>query len=542
MKRKGVTDKKNTPPGVKRRRSRAAHVSIWSMRGFLLLVLLAGFTAIVTVGRDLDAPDWLRQRVEMRLERALGGAQVEFGQVSFVMDQGWRPRLRLRDVTLTAADGTPIARLADTQASLAMRPLLRGRVQPKRIALDGLFVLLRRDVEGNFALTFGDGAAPLERAPNLSGLIEQFDDIFELPQLSSLVSVDMNGLTLGYEDARHGRAWTLDGGRIQVYRTDDVLRMATSFSLLGGRDYASSIEANYTSSIGSRAASFGISISDLASEDIAVQSVALAWLEVLRAPISGSLRGGINAEGVLQPVSATLQIGEGVVQPTNETRPIPFRHARTYFTYDPGAQVLRFDEMAVDSAWGMASGVGTAYLNGADRGELDSIEAQFRLSGLQVNPKDVYAEPLQLDAADLDFRLDLSPFRLRLGQMNIYHEDRNLHLRGDLAAAPEGWDLSVDGTLDRLTPQQLLHYWPEGLAVKPRKWVTENLRAGQVTDAELALRLRPDQPPRHLRGFRFRRGGSEIRAPSAAIDAGAWAGRPFRAALYRYRQRRAGRQ
>ncbi|MFA3917875.1 YhdP family protein [Ruegeria hyattellae] len=498
-----MTDKKNTPPGVKRRRSRAAHVSIWSMRGFLLLVLLAGFTAIVTVGRNLDAPDWLRQRVEMRLERALGGAQVEFGQVSFVMDQGWRPRLRLRDVTLTAADGTPIARLADTQASLAMRPLLRGRVQPKRIALDGLFVLLRRDVEGNFALTFGDGAAPLERAPNLSGLIEQFDDIFELPQLSSLVSVDMNGLTLGYEDARHGRAWTLDGGRIQVYRTDDVLRMATSFSLLGGRDYASSIEANYTSSIGSREASFGISISDLASEDIAVQSVALAWLEVLRAPISGSLRGGINAAGVLQPVSATLQIGEGVVQPTNETRPIPFRHARTYFTYDPGAQVLRFDEMAVDSAWGMASGVGTAYLNGADRGELDSIEAQFRLSGLQVNPKDVYVEPLQLDAADLDFRLDLSPFRLRLGQMNIYHEDRNLHLRGDLAAAPEGWDLSVDGTLDRLTPQQLLHYWPEGLAVKPRKWVTENLRAGQVTDAELALRLRPDQLPDIYAGFDF---------------------------------------
>ncbi|MEX0348036.1 MAG: DUF3971 domain-containing protein [Paracoccaceae bacterium] len=497
-----MTEKKNIPKGPKRR-SRVARVSIWSMRGFLLLVLLAGFTAIVTVGKDIDAPDWLRQRVEMRLERVLGGAQIEFGAVSFVMDQGWRPRLRLRDVTLTAADGTPIARLADTQASLAMRPLLRGQVQPKRIALDGLFVLLRRDVEGNFALTFGDGAAPLERAPNLSSLIEQFDEVFEQPQLASLVSIDMNGLTLSYEDARHGRAWTLDGGRIEVYRTDDVLRMATSFSLLGGRDYASSIEANYTSSIGSREASFGISISDLPSDDIAVQSVALAWLEVLRAPISGALRGGIDAAGVLQPVSATLQIGEGVVQPTNETRPIPFRHARTYFTYDPGAQVLRFDELAVDSAWGRASGTGTAYLNGADRGQLDSIEAQFRLSGLAVNPRDFYPEPLQLDTAELDFRLDLSPFRLRLGQMNIRDEDRSLHLRGDLAAAPEGWDLSVDGKLDRITPKQLLHYWPEGLAVKPRKWVSENLRAGQVSNAELALRLRPDQPPDIYAGFDF---------------------------------------
>ncbi|MDP5215964.1 DUF3971 domain-containing protein [Ruegeria sp. 2205SS24-7] len=498
-----MSDKNNTPPGATRRRSRVARVSIWSMRGFLLLVLLAGVSAFVSLGRNLDAPDWMRHRIEARLERVLGGAQVEFGTVRFIMDQGWRPRLSLRDVTLTAADGTPIARLADTQASLAMRPLLRGQIRAKRIVLDGLFVLLRRDIEGNFALTFGDGATPVESAPNLSGLIEEFDEVFELPQLSALVAVDMNGLTLSYEDARHGRAWTLDGGRIQLYRSDDTLRMATSFSLLGGRDYASSIEANYTSSIGSREASFGVSISDLASEDIAVQSVALAWLEVLRAPISGSLRGGIDAQGVLQPVSATLQIGEGVLQPTNETRPIPFRSARTYFSYDPGAQVLRFDELAVDSAWGMASGLGTAFLNGADRGQLDSIEAQFRLSGLEVNPRDVYPEPLQLDAADLGFRLDLRPFRLRLGQMTIRHADRNLHLTGDLAAAPEGWDLSVDGKLDRITPQQLLHYWPEGLAIKPRKWVSENLRAGQVSDAELALRLRPDQPPDIYAGFDF---------------------------------------
>lgn len=505
-----MTQDNNSPPEQTpaprrgRKRRVAARVTVWSMRGFLYLLVLALFSAIVTLGKDLEFPDWVRERVEARLERALGGdMQVSFGQVSFVMDEGWRPRLRLRDVTLTGPDGTIVAQLADTQASLAMRPLLRGRVRPKRIFLNGLFVILRRDAAGNFALSFGDGAAPLEKAPDLAGLIEQFDAGFDTPQLSSLVSVSMEALTLSYEDARHGRVWTLDGGQLRILRDDDTLRMATGFSLLSGRDFASALEANYSSRIGSRAAEFGFSVSELAAEDIAVQSAALAWLGVLRAPISGALRGGVDGDGALLPVSATLQIGEGVLQPTNETRPVPFTSARTYFTFDPTSQELRFDEVAVDSAWGSVAADGSAYLEGIEHGVLDSLEAQFGLSNLSLNPMRAYAEPLQLDRADLDFKLTLNPFRLQLGQISVVDADRTLRASGRMAAAPQGWDIAVDATLDRIRPDQLLGYWPERIAPKPRKWVRENLTEAQITDAELALRLRPGAEPDLYAGFDF---------------------------------------
>ncbi|MEY8837665.1 DUF3971 domain-containing protein, partial [Cribrihabitans sp. XS_ASV171] len=123
--------------------------------------------------------------------------------------------------------------------------------------------------------------------------------------------------------------------------------------------------------------------------------------------------------------------------------------------------------------------------------------------GIRVNPDGVYPDPLRLDRASIDLSLRLDPFRLVLGEMVVRHEDRNLHLSGGLDAHPEGWALRLDAWLDRLTPAQLLAYWPEAVADKPREWVTENLQSGQLSDLDLALRLSPGQSPALHADFRF---------------------------------------
>ncbi|MEX0367181.1 MAG: DUF3971 domain-containing protein [Ruegeria sp.] len=490
---------KDAPP----RRSRRRRASLWAMRGTLILLFLAALTALMVIGQRLHAPAWLRDRIEARLERSLGGLQLDFGEVSFIIHKGWRPRLRLQDVTLGDAEGRAIAQLSEMRASLAMRPLLRGQVRPKRIMLSGAYVTLRRGEDGAFSLAVGPESAPVEQAPNMARLIESADSLFLAPLLSALTSFELDAITLDYQDQRQGRSWTLDGGRLQVTRSQDEIRIATGFSLLGGRDFASTIEANYTSQLGSPAAQFGITVSDLAAEDIAGQSPALAWLQVLRAPISGALRGGIDAEGALGPVFATLQIDEGVLQPNPETRPVPFQSARTYFTYDPAQQLLDFNEVSIDSAWGSATAEGRAYLDGVETGRLQNLAAQFRLSGLRVNPADVYPEPLALSGAEVDFQMKLAPFRLQLGQMVVEHEDRRLRLLGNLTGLPDGWGVSLDAQMDELTPAQLLRYWPKGAAIKPREWVSDNLTEGELTDLDLALRLQPGRSPDLYADFDF---------------------------------------
>lgn len=511
MTRDAVTHAKTgiRAPVARRRLLHARRVSLWSMRITVILAATATVALTMLIGQRLYAPEWLRDRLEQRIEQTLNGLQISFGELQFVMRKGWQPRLGLRDVVLSDADGNTIVQLANARASLALQPLLRGRIQPGRIELSGAQATLRRDTDGNVVLRFGDAVTPAERASGLTQLIEAWDRRLASPQLAALTSVEMDGLTLRYEDARQDRAWTLDGGTVRLDRDGDDLRMSAGFSLLSGRDYASSVEVNYASVIGQTKARIGVSVQDIPAEDIAAQNVGLAWLGALRAPISGALRASVDELGALGPLSATLQIGAGVLQPTDRTTPIPFDGARSYFTYNPVGQVLEFNELSASSAWGSGTAEGRAWLNGVETGAPRDMIGQFSLTSLRINPPGQYPEPLALDRAGFDFRLALAPFQLTLGQMAIADGERTILLSGDLAVAEQGWRLAMDAQIDSLTRARLMQLWPAGLAPKPRLWVAENLKGGEMQNVDFALRLPPGGKPEIYGDFDFR--DTEIR-------------------------------
>lgn len=486
------------PPPVdppRRVRGRVHRAGRWLLLLTVVLGLFASVAVLGLIGQRLNAPEWVRERIEERIERQLGGMEIEFGAISVVVNKGWRPRVRLRDVTLKDAAGQVVAQLADAEAALAMRPLLRGQLQVKKIALNGALATIRRGRDGKVALSLGGSGAPVNQAESLPQLIESWDKVFLNPQLSALASIEVQAVSLRYEDALKGRAWSLDGGTVRLARAGSDLTLSAAFSLLSGRDEASTIEFSYSSRIGDTRAEFGMSVQDIAAQDIAAQNVALAWLDVLRAPISGSLRGGVNGDGTLAPLSATLQIGAGVLQPLDQARPIPFRGARSYFTYSPESQLITFDELSVSSDWGSGVADGNAWLGGVENGTLKDLTGQFTLSGLSLNPNDVYADPLTLDGADVDFRLELNPFRLQLGQLRVGDMGSNLLVDGTLDADSTGWHLALNGQIDKITTGRLVDLWPEGVAPKPRKWVRENLKTGVARDINVSLRSEPGQKP-----------------------------------------------
>lgn len=499
----------NRAQAARRALLHARRVSLWSARLTMILVATTLVALVMLVGQRLHAPEWFREQLEERIERNLGGLSVEFGDVQFVLDRGWHPRLRLVDFRLGDAEGRTIVQLADARAGLALRALLKGQVQPQSVSLSGAQATLRRGRDGEVELSFGGAAAPAGQAESLPQLIRSLELNLARPELEALGSVDMDSLTLRYEDARQGRAWTLDGGVIRLDRDGADLRLSASFALLSGRDYASTVDMNYTSVIGETEAAFGVSVQDIPAEDIAAQSVALAWLGVLRAPISGALRGGIDAKGALAPLSATLQIGQGVIQPNDRTRPVPFDGARSYFTYRPDEQVLVFDELSVDSSWVSGTVEGRAFLNGVGNGTLTDMEAQFRVSGLMLDPEGQFAAPVELGETLLDLRLVPAPFRLTLGQLAVTDGGNSFVVSGDLAAEEQGWRLALDGRAERLTPERAVALWPLTLAPKPRKWVFENLAGGEITDADFAMRLAPGERPRVAADFDF--DGTSIR-------------------------------
>ncbi|WP_282027352.1 DUF3971 domain-containing protein [Ruegeria faecimaris] len=497
-------DTQEGPDGKPRRRRSRRRIAAWGIVGtFLLLCLLAFGGWFFLIGKQLHAPDWMRAQAEKRLDESLGGIKIRFGDASFIVNENWLPRLRLTDVTISDAAGQQIAQVADMRTRLSMRWLLRGKIRPRTITLRDAQIALTRGLDGALSLTVGSGSAPVQRARTLIELIEESDDVFLSPLLSGLRSVELESLTLDYQDLRLSRAWVFDGGHISIIRTGDEMRMSTGFSVLTGRDYASSIEVNYTSVLGTPQASFGFAITDLPAEDIASQSLALSWLQVLDAPISGAVRGSVDGNAALGPLFATLNLAAGAVQANQETKPIPFESARAYFSYDPSRQELDFDEVSVVSAWGSVQAEGRAFLRGIENGLLESLTSQLRLSSIDINPAGLFPEPLKLARADLDLKMKLAPFELRLGQMTVEDENLTLRARGNLNGEAEGWSGYLEAHLDELESGQLLRYWPQLLAEKPRKWVSDNLYEGRLSDVDFALRLKPDTKPDIYLDFGF---------------------------------------
>ena len=183
----------------------------------------------------------------------------------------------------------------------------------------------------------------------------------------------------------------------RIYGKFLALQIALDLALLyGGADVAT-LAANYAGVIGQTASEFGFTISGLAARDIASQGPAFSWLQALDAPISGALRGAVRDDGTLAPLNAAFQIGQGFIQPQPEATAIPIESAYSYFGYLPDEQMLRFDELFVDSKWGSGRLEGRAAISGITNGQIDEMYGQFRLSNLLLNP-DEYATGLHQKA------------------------------------------------------------------------------------------------------------------------------------------------
>jgi len=103
-----MTHADQAPPAAPRQGRRRLHR--FALRLLAAVVVLACVVlafGIALQGRPIAAPDWVQQRIEQRISQELPTARVSFGEMVFVVEQGWRPRVRLRDVVIATPQGHP---------------------------------------------------------------------------------------------------------------------------------------------------------------------------------------------------------------------------------------------------------------------------------------------------------------------------------------------------------------------------------------------------------------------------------------------------
>ena len=493
------------PDDPSNRPNRARNVGLWVFASLAVVVGAVSMTVLMLTGRSIAIPPWLTDRAELALAEQLPNFDVSLGQLGIVIEDGFHPRLLVEDLQLRESGRSSAIRLDEVQVALSFDSLRSGQIAPTSIQVTGVSLSLRRLRDGSFNLTLGEGDqnSALDLRASLANLGGVVSEVLDRPVLRELKEARIQGLNMRFEDVRAGQGWNIDGGQARLLRHGADVSFRANLVALGARSYVSAVEASVDVSLSSGISQYGLTFEDMPAREIALQSPALAWLEILNAPISGSLRTSTDEDGVLGDTAVALQIGEGALQPNDQVRPVPFQSASTYLTYDPKAQTLSLDQLSVQADVIAATAQGTVSLRSYEQGIPQELLAQLQFTQLEVNPKLLKKSPIALDSGFADFRLGLNPFELSLGQLVLTQGGQRLSFKGQLKPEDRNWDYAVDGSMTRLEREAVLGVWPEEAKHGLREFIATRIHNVEIRDINFALRSQGSNPPDIYADFQF---------------------------------------
>lgn len=468
----------------------------------LALAIVAGGIGFLALKRGVNAPVWVLERVENQLNAAVSTGSIGIGGVRLELVDGLAPDLVFTDVVYVGADGKPLAQVDFLHAEFVASPLLAPEFLPRRVTLSGAHVGLRRDHNGALNIAFGESDA-FAASGNLEQIIRDLKSLFQRPLLAKVEDLSATGIAMDLRDAYSGKEWSVAHAEIAMNLAGQQIDLASNFLLSSEEETPARIAVSLSAPLEGLAATVTVNVQGVEARDVALQSPALSWLGVLDAPISGALRTGIKADGTLGALNGTLEIGAGALQPTQDTRPIPFQSAKTYFSYDSERAKIRFDTIEAQSDAGAVSAQGFAYLQDWDGARPATMITQVQFSKVVANPSNLLPEPAVFDGGALDFRLRLDPFSVSIGQLSLTSKERAFLIDGDVAAREAGWELAVNAKLNAIDHDSLLAIWPVRVAPRTRTWLNKNVSGGAIRNVVAAIRMAPNQELRTSLGYEF---------------------------------------
>lgn len=482
-----------TRPVRRRRGLRRARSGLTVLLSLIVMTVGLPLLVLALTGAPVQAPLWLAQRVETQMNDRIGTGRVSLERIDLRVDRNLRPRVQMRNVGVYDDRGTEVARLNQVRARLDAAELVRGAVRLRALTVSGAQITVRRRTDGTFALSFGAGNAGA--SGTLAGVLDGLDQVFATAPLSTLDSIAANELTITLEDSRSGRLWQATDGRIVLEQTETSLDLTVSADVFNGTEELATTVIGFRTQKGSPQASLTATFRNAAAVDIAAQSPALSFLSVLDAPISGALRASIDASGQIEGLAGTLEVGQGALQPTPDTPPIGFDSGRAYVAYDPKKQAVTFSQVTIKSDAASVTAEGTALLKEFADGWPGALIGQFALSDAMLQPKGLFAEPMEFRRGAVDFRLRLDPFEVDIGQVALSDGDRRFNGRGRVRTDAAGWNVALDVDLNTIPLDRALALWPVAVAPGTRAWLGRNVLSGDISDLTGAFRLSTGAPP-----------------------------------------------
>ena len=393
-----------------------------------ILLLLAATWRLMQGPVELDA---LAPYFEAALDRSGLGVDVAISGMRFGIDRAARQvDLRAENVRVTSADGAPLASFPEMAVSFGLGELLRGRLAPTRLVVEGAALHLHRDDAGTISLKLGVNG---EQSPSDFGprLLEQLAMRSEEDGgLGRLRHVGIRGASVIVDDQRTGRTWRADRVDIAVERSADGFKGDASLAMPIGNSMPE-LYASYRYIAESRILDLDMWFGGVQPADIPPLIPELVQLRHVEAAVSGTLRTRLDlAQGTAEGSRLDLALGKGRLN--SEFLPaggVAIEKGELHAIYAPEREEVRLESLKLDL------GAGSELV-------LDGV-----LAG--VTP--------ELIAAPADAR-------------------PRVPVTANIAAA-----------LKRVPVARLGELWPEAFSPGGRRWTLANIHDGVLDEASMQL-------------------------------------------------------
>ncbi|NOX39011.1 MAG: DUF3971 domain-containing protein [Alphaproteobacteria bacterium] len=486
--------------------------------GVVLGVVLAALMALgFLLSTGVSAPGWVRARLEAVITDSLPRESVTIGDIRVTMFKtSAYPTITLTNIKILDQNGNIRAAVPEIRTELVSFDALTGRLRPVSVVVSRAQLHLRRDLQGKIDISIGTGEAAsfLPEGGSVADILAAIEDIFNIPVLSRLQTVQTLNSTITLDDATSGRTWKFKDTAFSFANSAKDISGQVTFKLetvagpqtdsvtpAGAGDASGQATFSWSKERGKPTSEFSTSFSGFRTEDIADQMVALDWLRVLDAPIAGSVSLNIDAQGNFGQMNGVLDIGAGSLRQTKEQMPTRFSGAKIYLSYDQTQEKLSFDQITIDTAAAHIMAEGHAYLGDRIDRSVGAIIAQLKFTKVELSPQGMFAKPLKFDMGALDMRVQLSPLKIDIGQMVLVDKETSYILKGSLSAGPKGWTSALDLSVANLSHKRMMEIWPLTYKTKTRDWLQANIFAGDMSNITAALRGKPGKKPKITLGF-----------------------------------------
>ncbi|MCA8867603.1 MAG: hypothetical protein KDA67_03050 [Rhodobacteraceae bacterium] len=483
-----------------RRRSLAGRIvnAVLAVLTFSLLV------AAVALMLGVNAPDWMRQRLESRLNLTLNSGRIVLGNIRVTaFSTGINPEITLRNVRILNSDGRVRAALPEVVGDFALIDLLKGRLRPVRVVLNGAHLVLNRDENARFDISVGDDAAGtlLRENGSIAEIMQSFEDMLAEDSRARLQEIVSNNMRVDLHDALTGRDWRFYNGRLLFENAPGNLNGTVNFELDNPKGDPAEASFSLRKVKGEATTDFSVRFNGLRARDVADQVVAFGWLRILDAPIAGSMSMDIKPDGAFGEMHGVLDIGAGEILQTEQTEPVRFSGAKAYLSYDQAKEKFTFNQISVKTDETDIVLEGHAYLSDRVDRTVGGIIGQLKFTRFKANPQALFVKPLDFSLGALDVRVRLDPLKVDIGQMVLVDDEARYVVKGSMALDEAGWTNRLDLSIKSLSRDRLLEVWPLILQTNTRDWISDNVTSATLLNVAGALRSTPGKPP-HLRvGF-----------------------------------------